>query len=193
MSYAERRFRLAAASSLLAVSATCGGAVVSAQHSGADASAQDATPSTGDAWQVDVGSAFDSPPVQDGTAGTDGLADSSAGDGDGGIDAESLDSAAVDSCSGYGWPDAANTYTVGGTVTGLEPGFGLDLIANGCDVLFVGGVNGPFTFPTRLPPGHAYSVTILSSGENCTVINGSGTIGDADVTNVVVPCTVKDQ
>jgi hypothetical protein len=106
-------------------------------------------------------------------------------------DSTGADSAAIDSCAPT-WGDAA-TFTVGGTVTGLEPTFGLDLLDNGCEILFIGGTSGPFTFPTALPSGHPYSVTVLSSGENCTVLNGIGTMGDADVTNIAVPCTLKDQ
>ncbi len=89
-------------------------------------------------------------------------------------------------------PDSA-LFTVGGTVTGLQAGWGLTLQDNGGDNIWFSGFSAPFTFGTALPTGHTYAVTILGSGESCTVVNGTGTIADADVTNVVVPCVVRDQ
>jgi hypothetical protein len=49
--------------------------------------------------------------------------------------------------------------------------------------------NGPFTFATLLAPGATYNVTVksTSSGQFCTVTNGSGT-ATANVTNVTVTC-----
>ena len=46
--------------------------------------------------------------------------------------------------------------------------------------------NGSFTFATQLACGAAYSVTVQTdpSGQTCTVANGSGTVGSANVTNV---------
>jgi len=87
---------------------------------------------------------------------------------------------------------AALAYTVGGTLTGLPGGDTVTLQDNGSDILTL-SANGTFTFPTALPNGHAYSVTV--SGTNggtpmtCTLTNGSGTISGANVTNVAVQCT----
>jgi len=60
---------------------------------------------------------------------------------------------------------------------------------NGGDNLSV-GANGSFTFATPLAPGTAYSVTVKTNptGQSCTVSNGSGSIGSANVTNVAVSC-----
>ena len=60
---------------------------------------------------------------------------------------------------------------------------------NGGDNLSV-GANGTFTFATALVGGAAYSVTVKTnpSGQSCTVSNGSGTVGSANVTNVAVSC-----
>ncbi len=87
---------------------------------------------------------------------------------------------------------SANTFSVGGTVSGLL-GSGLVLQNNGNDDLPIAdGANGPFTFPTELANGSVYLVTVKTqpSGpdQTCTVSNGSGTLAGADVTNVDVSC-----
>ena len=80
------------------------------------------------------------------------------------------------------------TYSVGGSVSGLSGT--VVLRDNGGDDLTV-SANGPFTFATKLAGGAAYDVTVKTnpSGQSCSVANGSGTIGSADVTNVAVSCT----
>lgn len=83
-----------------------------------------------------------------------------------------------------------NTYTVGGTVSGLV-GSGLVLQNNLGDNLPI-AANGSFTFPA-LPDGSAYSVTVFTQpgapDQVCVVTNGTGSIAGADVTNVSVNCT----
>jgi hypothetical protein len=81
-----------------------------------------------------------------------------------------------------------STYTVGGTVSGLA-GSGLTLKLNGGSDLAV-SANGAFTFPGGLASGTIYAVTVGTqpTGQTCTVANGSGTIGSANVTNVAVTC-----
>ena len=54
---------------------------------------------------------------------------------------------------------AASAFTVGGTLTGLPAGDTVTLQDNGSDNLTL-SANGTFTFPTALPNGHAYSVTV---------------------------------
>lgn len=83
---------------------------------------------------------------------------------------------------------AAATYTVGGSVSGLTGG-ALVLQNNGRDDLSVSS-NGGFTFGTALAGGVAYAVTVRTqpSGQNCTVRNGSGTVGSANVGTVDVSC-----
>jgi 6-phosphogluconolactonase len=81
-------------------------------------------------------------------------------------------------------------FTVGGTVTGLT-GTGLVLQLNGGNNLgFSSG--GTFTFSSGIDQGGSYSVTVLTqpSGQTCSVHNGSGTIGTADISNVVVNCSL---
>lgn len=84
------------------------------------------------------------------------------------------------------------TYSVGGTVSGLAAGKSVTLLNNGGDAVTV-GANGSFQFPTRLAQGKPYAATVGTrpSGENCTVANGTGTVGTANVTNIAVTCTLR--
>ncbi len=60
---------------------------------------------------------------------------------------------------------AARAFTVGGTLTGLPAGDTVTLQDNGADNLTL-STNGTFTFPTALPDGQSYSVTVSrTSGE----------------------------
>lgn len=82
---------------------------------------------------------------------------------------------------------APETYTVGGSVSGLSGS--VTLQNNGADDLVV-DTNDSFTFPTELDDGAEYDVTVTTqpSEQTCSVSNGSGTISGADVTNVLVEC-----
>jgi hypothetical protein len=84
--------------------------------------------------------------------------------------------------------NSANTFTVGGSVTGLSGS--LTLQNNGGDDLVITS-NGSFTFATALNDSDPYAVTVLSepAGQICVVSNGSGTISGADVTDVLVTCS----
>jgi hypothetical protein len=85
---------------------------------------------------------------------------------------------------------AANTYTIGGAVSGLAASASVVLLDNGGDALTVSS-NGAFTFKTALASAAAYAVTVGTqpSGETCTVSSGSGSVGTANITSVVVACT----
>ena len=61
------------------------------------------------------------------------------------------------SCSGNG----STTFTVSGTVSGLNTGSWVSLQNNGLDTLALSS-NGKFTFATPLANGAAYSVTVSS-------------------------------
>jgi len=82
------------------------------------------------------------------------------------------------------------TLTVGGTVSGLA-GTSLVLQNNGDDDLPI-SADGSFTFTTPLADGSTYAVTVLnqptSPSQTCSVINGSGTLAGADITDVSVTC-----
>lgn len=82
------------------------------------------------------------------------------------------------------------SFTVGGTISGVTGALGVVLLQNnGGDTLVLSN-DGPFTFATSVPSGSTFNVTIAAQpiGRSCTVSNGSGTIGNANVTNVGVEC-----
>ena len=84
-----------------------------------------------------------------------------------------------------------NVYTVGGSISGLT-GSGLVLQDNAGDNLSVAAKATGFTFATAVATGGAYAVTVLtqpaSPAQICTVANGTGTVGAANVSNVAVSC-----
>lgn len=80
-------------------------------------------------------------------------------------------------------------HKVGGTISGLAASAGLTLKTNGMTLRRT--ENGPFAFTTPLVVGTAYEVTISaqpSTSTRCTVENGTGTVGDADVDTVKITC-----
>jgi 6-phosphogluconolactonase (cycloisomerase 2 family) len=85
-----------------------------------------------------------------------------------------------------------NPYKIGGSVTGLLKGNNVVLLDNGGNTTTV-SANGSFTFSTSLLSGSAYAVTVATepTGQNCTVGSGSGTLAGANVTDVVITCSVK--
>jgi hypothetical protein len=80
-------------------------------------------------------------------------------------------------------------YRVGGQVMGLNAGSSVTLVDNGADRLAV-VADGAFEFASALASGSTYSVTVMAQpqGELCAVTNGTATIGQANVTSVVVDC-----
>ncbi len=84
----------------------------------------------------------------------------------------------------------AASYTIGGTITGLN---GTVLIqapgTNGLSTY----LNGPFTLLPAVLDGTAYSVTIGSQPANqtCIIANGTGTVSGANVTNVSITCSTN--
>ena len=84
----------------------------------------------------------------------------------------------------------ANTFSVGGTVSGLSGTVVLQ--QNGTDDLSI-NANGAFTFASPVAEGATYNVTVLTqpASETCTVTNGSGIMGGSNVTNVVVTCSTN--
>ena len=86
---------------------------------------------------------------------------------------------------------STNTYSVGGTVSGLSGTVVMQ--DNGADPIPV-GTDGPFTFDTQIAEGSAYAVTVQTqpNGQTCTVSNGSGTMAGASVSNVSVTCVAAN-
>ena len=86
-----------------------------------------------------------------------------------------------------------NTYTVGGSTSGLA-GTGLVLQDNGGDNLPITG-NGTFDFATPVASGAAYAVTVLTQPsaptQTCSVAAGTGTVAAANITTVTVTCSTN--
>jgi len=89
---------------------------------------------------------------------------------------------------------AVNTFAIGGTVTGLL-GAGLVLSNNGGDDLPV-NADGTFQFGKKVASGGGFNVAVRTQPSNptqaCTVGSPSGTVGNSDVTTVVVSCSTSD-
>lgn len=83
-----------------------------------------------------------------------------------------------------------NGFTIGGTVTGLL-GYGLVLQNNLGDDLNV-TADGSFTFSTVVANTSSYSVTVstppISPSQTCNVVNASGVIASANVTDISITC-----
>jgi len=88
---------------------------------------------------------------------------------------------------------ANSTFGVSGTVSGL---IGSIVVQNNGAADQTISADGNFSFAAQLP-GTTYAVTVASHptgvAQNCNVTNGSGTIGVAAITNVVVVCVSVDQ
>lgn len=84
---------------------------------------------------------------------------------------------------------AAASYTVGGSVSGLS---GTLILENNGEQLTL-TANGSYAFPTSVLSGAAYLVLINSqpTGQNCSIVNKSGTMGSANVINVNVTCVTS--
>jgi hypothetical protein len=81
-----------------------------------------------------------------------------------------------------------NTYTLGGTVTGLTAD-NLVLV-NGSATIPIAKGSTTFTVPGAIAVGDAYGLSVFTqpTGQKCSIANGSGVMGDANRNNVVVSC-----
>lgn len=86
-----------------------------------------------------------------------------------------------------------NSYAIGGSVAGYPTGSAGSLVltngSQGGTVAIVPGATS-FTFSTKVADGSAYGVTVLTNptGLKCSVANGTGIMGEAEVTNMAVTC-----
>ncbi|HWN05563.1 MAG TPA: hypothetical protein VNO53_00245 [Steroidobacteraceae bacterium] len=82
-----------------------------------------------------------------------------------------------------------DTFTIGGTLSGLGVSAQVTLENNGADPLTLTS-NGPFTFDTPVVSEGAYAVTVGTQpgGQICAVSDGAGTNVTADVVDVTVQC-----
>lgn len=86
-----------------------------------------------------------------------------------------------------------NSYTIGGTITGLTKD-GLQLTngtAGGSFTVASGATS--YTFPNQVAYSVSYGVTVLAqpAGLTCTVSNPTGVMGDAKVENINVNCVAN--
>jgi len=81
-----------------------------------------------------------------------------------------------------------NTFALGGTISALTAG-GM-VLASGTDTLSVASGSTAFTLPTKLAAGASYNVTIQTqpTGLICQVVNGSGVMASAAVSDIAVQC-----
>jgi hypothetical protein len=88
--------------------------------------------------------------------------------------------------------NGSESFSIGGTVSGLATGTSVMLADNAGNPLTV-AANGTFTFPTLIPQDASYNVTVATqpTGQVCGVSNGSGSSVSSNVTNVGVACTAS--
>ena len=83
-------------------------------------------------------------------------------------------------------------YSVSYTVSGLI-GRGLVLQLNGASIQSSPPASGIYSFPSLFSSGTSYAVSVVaqptSPAQICSVVNATGTIGNANVTNIQVNCT----
>jgi hypothetical protein len=87
---------------------------------------------------------------------------------------------------------SAQTFTVGGRVSGLPSGAQVTLLNNGSDALTI-NANGSFTFPVPVAYGGSYTVTVSNQpvGQICSVVQGSGTGVAFNILAVRVACSTQ--
>jgi len=88
-------------------------------------------------------------------------------------------------------PVVAGSYSVGGTLSGLNTGLTVSLNNNGANSLSLSS-NGAFKFSALVANNANYAVTVGTqpSGQTCTVSNGAGKV-TANITTVSVSCTAN--
>src|SRR6266853_2077041 len=99
----------------------------------------------------------------------------------------------VAACGKGGGGGGTTAYTVGGTITGLS---GTVVLQNSGGNNLTISANGAFTFSNSVASGSHYAVTVFTQPTNlsqtCSVSNGSGTVGSANVTNVAIMCVTNN-
>ena len=92
---------------------------------------------------------------------------------------------------GGGGGGGTPSFSIGGSVSGLNPGATVSLLNNGGNALKV-SANGGFKFAAAIPKGGAYAVTVGAqpAGQTCSVAHATGSGVSANVTNVAVTCSV---
>lgn len=89
----------------------------------------------------------------------------------------------------------ADTYSLGGTVTGLEEGETITLLLENEEETLEVSADGSFTFETELEEDDMYEVSISDdpADQTCTITNESGTITNANVSDIEITCTTDEE
>ena len=87
----------------------------------------------------------------------------------------------------------SDTYSVGGTVTGMTAGTHITLLDNGSNATVV-AANTNFTFSSQISAGGSYAVTVGAqpTGQTCSISHGAASEVAANVSNVMVVCAVDE-
>ena len=108
-----------------------------------------------------------------------------------GVDSDQDDNSAGNAGAAYVFDLA---YTVGGNLTNLVSDNSVTVQNNLGNNLILND-NGSFDFSTALFAGSSYSVTVLNQPTNpiqeCNIPNGSATITNSDIVNVIVNCNTR--
>lgn len=85
---------------------------------------------------------------------------------------------------------STNSFTVGGTVSGLV---GSVVLQNNAGDHLAVSSDGSFVFDTPVAQAGTYNVTVLNqpTTQICTVLNGSGIVGNGNVANLIVSCVTS--
>jgi uncharacterized repeat protein (TIGR03803 family) len=85
-----------------------------------------------------------------------------------------------------------STYTVGGTITGLTTS-GLVLLNNGGDATTINANAAQFAMNTGVASGGTYAITVQTQPMNlvCSVSDGTGSVGAAEVGSVSIACVAN--
>lgn len=84
---------------------------------------------------------------------------------------------------------STNTYTIGGTISGLGNALSVVLLNNGGNALSI-TADGSFTFSSPMAAG-SYSISIGTQpqGQACVITNGTGTVATTNIDNISVTCS----
>lgn len=115
--------------------------------------------------------------------------DSGTPEQDAGSDASASDGGDEDAQADSGADASTASFKIRGTVVNAANA-GLVIQQNGGDDLTIASNATTFEFATSVASGSTYAVTIktLPDQQACKITSGTGTVGNADVTNVVVDC-----
>jgi len=85
------------------------------------------------------------------------------------------------------YPGPTPTFSIGGTVAGTAGGLTLQ---NSNGTLLTVAADGSFEFEQPMVSTALYNVTVAvpPQAQTCSVANGSGTVGNASITDVLVTC-----